>query len=127
MTNKINYIVQFARLETRRIGTCYSEQDCQNRGGIKAGSCANGFGFCCVFIATIGPDNDVTQNGTYVVAPEQISDTNCGNLCVTIIRKCSTDVCALRLDFVAFNTLGPANTQEFFTLCRDNFQINSVI
>ena len=66
----------------------------------------------------------MTQNGTYLVAQEQISD--CGNLCLTVIRKCHTDVCALRLDFVAFNLLGPANTQEQFTFCRDSLIASSV-
>lgn len=29
-------------------GTCYSEEDCKNRGGESKGSCAEGYGVCCV-------------------------------------------------------------------------------
>ena len=68
----------------------------------------------------------MTQNGTYIVAPERISADNCGNACITVIRKCDADVCALRLDFVAFNLLGPSNTQELLSTCRDNFIAFSV-
>ena len=28
-------------------GTCYSSEECSNRGGASVGSCANGYGVCC--------------------------------------------------------------------------------
>ncbi len=31
-----------------RNGTCYTEAECTQRGGVDAGSCAAGFGVCCV-------------------------------------------------------------------------------
>ncbi len=31
-----------------RNGTCYTEAECDSRGGTNAGSCASGFGVCCV-------------------------------------------------------------------------------
>lgn len=37
-----------ARPLSQMAGTCYHESDCVNRGGIIAGSCASGFGACCV-------------------------------------------------------------------------------
>ncbi len=29
-------------------GTCYSSNDCSNLGGSGSGSCASGFGVCCI-------------------------------------------------------------------------------
>ena len=29
-------------------GTCLSSKDCALRGGIKSGTCASGFGTCCI-------------------------------------------------------------------------------
>ena len=29
-------------------GTCYTEQECSSRGGVNGGSCAAGFGICCI-------------------------------------------------------------------------------
>ncbi len=33
-----------------RNGTCYTLQECLDRGGEADGSCANGFGVCCISI-----------------------------------------------------------------------------
>ena len=30
-------------------GTCFSESECKDKGGVKYGNCAQGFGACCVF------------------------------------------------------------------------------
>ncbi len=32
----------------KRNGTCFTEAECSSRGGTNAGSCASGFGVCCV-------------------------------------------------------------------------------
>ena len=29
-------------------GTCYSAEECSNRGGSSSGTCANGYGVCCI-------------------------------------------------------------------------------
>ena len=29
-------------------GTCYAEDECKNKGGTGYGSCAGGYGVCCV-------------------------------------------------------------------------------
>ena len=31
-----------------RNGTCYTESECEDKGGTAAGSCADGFGVCCI-------------------------------------------------------------------------------
>merc|ERR1711881_240273 len=32
-----------------RNGTCYTSEECSSKGGSNEGSCASGFGVCCVF------------------------------------------------------------------------------
>jgi len=44
-------------------GTCFSARDCDSQGGIKSGTCASGFGVCCLFSSTCGGVTDI--NGTY--------------------------------------------------------------
>ena len=29
-------------------GTCYNKEECTNKGGVASGTCANGFGVCCL-------------------------------------------------------------------------------
>ena len=29
-------------------GTCYTKAECSNRGGTQDGTCANGYGVCCI-------------------------------------------------------------------------------
>ena len=29
-------------------GTCYTAEECSNRDGVESGTCADGFGVCCV-------------------------------------------------------------------------------
>jgi hypothetical protein len=29
-------------------GTCYTTEECSNKGGTSSGSCADGFGVCCI-------------------------------------------------------------------------------
>ena len=32
---------------TTKNGTCYTASECEQRGGVNAGSCAQGYGVCC--------------------------------------------------------------------------------
>ena len=34
--------------ETAMNGTCYTAEECSDRDGVATGSCADGFGVCCV-------------------------------------------------------------------------------
>merc|ERR1739848_650009 len=37
-----------------RNGTCYTSAECSTKGGTASGSCASGFGVCCVFSLACG-------------------------------------------------------------------------
>jgi len=40
-----------------RNGTCYTESECQELSGTASGSCAEGYGVCCVFTVRCGQKN----------------------------------------------------------------------
>ena len=111
-----------AGADATRTGTCLTESECNDKTGVKAGGCAQGFGVCCVFLADTC-NAVVSENCTYARTPAMID----GNRCSFSVQKCQQDICALRLDFVAFATLGPANTEEVAGgACRDAFVVTSV-
>merc|ERR1711936_531094 len=47
-----------------RNGTCYTAAECSNIGGTKDGTCADGFGVCCIVILTTSGSSSV--NNTYI-------------------------------------------------------------
>ncbi|XP_059098986.1 uncharacterized protein LOC131893072 isoform X2 [Tigriopus californicus] len=114
---------------SNRNGTCYTSTECTTRGGSAAGSCASGFGVCCVFLIS-SSGATVSQNCSYLRNPgfpnayaetSQVSYT---------IQKCDSSVCRLRLDFESFSLLGTGNTEEFLDpnpggQCRDMFTVSS--
>jgi hypothetical protein len=77
-------------------GTCYSSKDCIKQGGVRSGTCASGFGVCCLFTKTCG---DVTAiNGTFFQSDGYPSTFDSVGSCQLTVNKASSDVCQLRLD-----------------------------
>ena len=50
-----------------RNGTCYTSSQCRNKGGSASGSCASGFGVCCLF--TVQSGGTISENCTYIQNP----------------------------------------------------------
>merc|ERR1712226_891429 len=84
-----------------RNGTCYTEAECTNKNGANAGSCAQGFGVCCVFIANCGAS--VAENCTYFESAGGESGA-----CSLEICPCGSGICQMRLDFSNFVITGPS-------------------
>jgi len=81
-------------------GTCFTSQECEDKGGEKDGDCAQGYGVCCVFEVECG--ERAMQNNTYFKKGSGFSTGNCA------IEFCpEEDVCQLRLDFSTFAITGP--------------------
>lgn len=86
-----------------RNGTCYTSQECSNKGGNSAGSCADGFGVCCTFlVSTCG--SSASENMTAWTSPTTVASGSCS---LTVIPV-SDDICSLRLDFTTFVITGPS-------------------
>merc|ERR1712223_1812745 len=90
-------------------GTCYTSQECEDKGGKKDGDCAKGYGVCCLFEVECG--EKASFNNTYFSPGSSFSTGNCA------IEFCpDEDICQLRLDFTTFTINGPhsalTSTQE---------------
>ena len=48
-----------------RNGTCYTSEECDEKGGKAEGNCASGFGVCCVFLEK-ECGTTINQNCTYI-------------------------------------------------------------
>merc|ERR1712226_718920 len=96
-------------------GTCYSSSDCTRLNGQAAGSCASGFGVCCLFSKTCG--ESTSTNCTYFQNAGFPSTFDNVGSCQLTINKCSPDVCQLRLDFDNFVLAQPEATDH---VCQDD-------
>lgn len=84
-------------------GTCLSPADCRTIGGALEGSCASGFGTCCVVrLGTCG--GVVTTNTTVLQNPSFPGSYNTPGMCVYLVKKQNTGICQIRLDYQTFNT-----------------------
>lgn len=83
-------------------GTCYTSEECSNKGGTNAGSCAQGFGVCCTFTLNCG--GSASENCTYFDSSTSVASGQCK----TKICRCSDDICQIRLDFNNFIISGPS-------------------
>merc|ERR1711894_779513 len=84
-----------------RNGTCYTAEECSTKGGASDGSCASGFGVCCVFALSCG--GSASENQTYLI---QSSVTSLTNPCKYTICPCGTDICRIRFDFTTMVLAG---------------------
>ena len=74
-------------------GTCYTASECTSLGGSSSGTCASGFGVCCVFSLACG--GRTSANTSYATV-NSFSVTNDRDPCTYTYCKCSDDVCKLR-------------------------------
>merc|ERR1712156_850825 len=96
---------------TFRNGTCFTSAECIEKGGSSSGSCAGGFGVCCVFMtSTCGAA--VNVNCSYIKNPGFPAAFTSTSSCSYTINKCDSSVCDVRLDFEQFTTNAPASTEE---------------
>jgi len=84
-----------------RNGTCYTKEECSNKGGTEDGSCASGYGVCCTFVANCGAV--LSENNTYFES-EGEEDSHCS----IQVCKGKDNIVQLRLDFITFVINGPA-------------------
>jgi len=99
-------IIKFANepcIGSNRNGTCFTKAECENEGGTESGSCADGFGVCCIRI--LGDGDSTSLNQSYIY---QASSTSLGvGSRQYTICPCSSDVCRIKFDFTSFNLAAP--------------------
>ena len=70
----------------------------------------------------------INQNCTYIQNPGFPSTYSATTALTYTVDKCSNEVCAIRLDFETFTTLGPAGTAEPTAAnvpCQDSFTVQT--
>jgi hypothetical protein len=84
-------------------GTCYSNWECDDRGGESSGNCASGFGRCCV-IAKSDDKSSVDEPISYFQNPDypQSSEARTDSRQFTI-QVSDEDICQVRIDFDDFD------------------------
>ncbi|XP_059082958.1 uncharacterized protein LOC131880365 isoform X2 [Tigriopus californicus] len=87
-----------------RMGTCYTSDECTRRKGSPSGTCANGFGVCCIISLACGQTS--SDNNTYITGTGSTSPTMV-TVCSYGICKASPDICRIRLDFLKHTLTGP--------------------
>lgn len=109
-------IVQFPNLAcsstsgTYTNGTCYTASECSAKSGSAQGNCAAGFGVCCIFTVS-ATGSEISQNCTYIVNPNFPSNYAPSSTPTTLtytVKKCSDDICRLRLDYDLFTLTTPS-------------------
>jgi hypothetical protein len=84
-----------------RNGTCFTSAECSNIGGSSSGSCADGFGVCCVVTLTKG-GTSASVNNSYIVQTVFTTGSSKYEIC-----PCSDDICRIKFDFTTFTLTGP--------------------
>merc|ERR1719225_73470 len=100
-----------------RKGTCYSASECSDKSGTKSGNCAAGFGVCCVFLNNAAATATISENRTHLRNAEYptYATATAATSIVYTLKKMSSDICQIRLDFNAFVIGGPVLTTELAT------------
>jgi len=83
------------------MGTCYTAEECEDNSGTASGSCADGYGVCCIFSINCGGKS--SQNLTMFMSNNVETGACSGEIC-----KVNTDIVQLRLDFTSFVLSNPA-------------------
>jgi len=89
-------------------GTCYTAEECSSRSGVASGSCAEGYGVCCIITLTCG--GSTNENCTYLQQTSTTtpaSDSGNARQCSYTICPLSTSVTRIRLELTAFSLAGP--------------------
>ena len=72
--------------------------ECSSKGGSKKGSCASGFGVCCIFTLNGDSNLDVSYNDTYIQNPDYPSTYGGTSSLTYTINKCSNG----KLNYIKF-------------------------
>merc|ERR1712156_650692 len=94
-------------------GTCYTAEECTSRDGVATGSCADGYGVCCVITLSCG--STTTENCTYlqqVAATDPATDSDTSLACTYTICPATATVPRIRFDLTAMELSAPYETTQ---------------
>jgi len=116
MFSLINFPNDECTTSDSECGTCRTASECSGLKGFVSGTCAQGFGACCVLRSdTCG--GTISNNRTYLRNPNYPSAYTTAGTCTWTLSKSSTDVCLIRLDFDESSIAQPSTAG----VCTDYF------
>merc|ERR1712141_64914 len=88
-------------------GACYTSEECSSRDGVASGTCADGYGVCCIITATCG--STTSENCTYLSQSASTTpSTDEGSTgCSYKICPRDTSISRIRLDLTTFQIAQP--------------------
>ena len=94
-------------------GVCYKSEECLERdGSLSDGSCARGFGVCCV-IRMSGCGGDVNTNSTHIQNTNYPVEFTTATSCSYNLVKIDKEICFFRLDFIQFVLAEPVSSSNW--------------
>ncbi|CAH2047217.1 unnamed protein product, partial [Iphiclides podalirius] len=107
-------------------GRCLYEYDCQSIGGTPMGTCADGYGICCVVVYSC--NGQTSAPFSWFTNPEYPLPSTNRLACALTVNKTSQDIKQIRLDFGNFELLPPiGGTCEHDQFFVSGQNINNVI
>ncbi|KAJ0183295.1 hypothetical protein K1T71_001271 [Dendrolimus kikuchii] len=107
-------------------GICLHEYKCHVDGGAVIGTCADGYGVCCVNLYTC--EGSTSTSTSWFTNPDFPSPSTGRMLCTFTLNKATDEIKQIRLDFLSFEMLPPAAgacQQDQFVISGQN--MNSII
>lgn len=91
-------------------GTCYTAEECTSRDGVASGTCADGYGVCCIITISCGSTS--AENCTYLTqtasnAPNVDSSPDDSRACTYKICPRDSSIRRIRFDLTTFSIAGP--------------------
>ena len=103
----------FTQSTFRLTGECYSTSECTARtGGFADGSCASGFGTCCI-IRNSGCGLELSYNSSHLQNTGYPSALTDSTSCEYKLIKLHSDICFFRLEFVVFSLDVPVSSTDW--------------
>lgn len=91
-------------------GTCYTAEECSSRDGVASGTCADGYGVCCIITISCGSTS--AENCTYLSqtasnAPNVDTSPDDSRACTYKICPRDSSIRRIRFDLTTFAIAGP--------------------
>ena len=102
-----------ALLHSRLTGICYTSEECLSiDGSLSDGSCASGFGVCCV-VRLSGCGANVVSNSTHIQNSDYPAAFQEAGTCSYNLMKEDKEICFFRLDFIQFVLDEPVSSSNW--------------
>merc|ERR1719213_195426 len=110
-------------------GTCYTAEECADRDGVASGSCAEGYGVCCIITVSCG--GSTSENCTYL---SQAATTTPNTDSDDLNQQCSYSICPrtstvnrIRLDLMMFMIAGPTEPGSLDGAATNTEEMNNAV